>query len=1479
LNYTDVKKPSEWVTDIDEKYQTPAQAFYLKNRELFVNIHNSASGVSGESISKSSATAANYKACEVQYPIGENYSIGTYSSILTNEVYVWIFNSNAVNFIYRISDKGCDIVYDGGCIDASVNPRHALTQWRAWLDVKKTCKNWAGKRLIWTDGKSVHSIDVEASIATDSFSTPFFSDWNEPCDFINLCVPSPCSCPVFEFISNKESDALLANKMVDIGFQFMYRWVYYDGRKGTWSDPSSFYSQSSATCFENEGGFSRCGRLRLDIGGPQVAWIELAYRNDNTTNWYLAERIEKYKEYNSSQEQWYERQLSEIITSPDAGYLETDNSFWYKFCNDKKCISIDVSETNRVFNPFPREPQGIIPFGQSIAFYNYKKGNCPISKVETDKFKVSIDCTEQSACGEDFVEVKVRAVIHNEYHGRNQFIYRDGGGTSDAPDDPNDTAMFGGLNPRLDGNFEYGSAYGQNFRGKVRNFIAYVEGTDYYAEMKQWNCSAFFAGGFNEWGIVSNMDSDLTKNQWRRAARRGEFFYQEATIRVPRGTRGFIRLTSHESITADQDKSTFVNGIIDLSIYKGDLVIGPSTYDDSTEEVYFDTCGVVGNTLSITDKAFIIDDNAVDGGLSIEKASAYNGYIKDCNGNPVERATVLISAGPKSTFCFTDHNGFYHGYLPDGETGDVDFKVSVEDSCISFTNIIDTSTDGDKGSNAKADFTIEDVDFCNGKYLDVQVGVKDCNGVGVRGVRVALSDGKAAVTDSFGVARFRARNNSTRDRSFRAIVMDSNGCFGRDCNNNCNYCMPMIVAAGPTCYVSAGDPITLNMGNTVINISSSELSSAGLKKGGRYKFGFVAKGDCGYLSFVNESAVTLDIPKSCDGKSKYCRLSYDFTGMVLPSWTKCISIVRTKNTNPFELQWIVDKVEYVEGRVRLTIQSLNDYNFNNFFNTNTIYQYLRGDRVEFIRDADGKYFCESLNYQILSPFHDTVLSGNEEADASFFNQIIIEDDGRIGSDLKKGAIIELQRPKECATDNEYYTICVNLPVVNGAVVNPVGVFHTFDSYKVKRKIGEFPAQEFEHHSPSDFWGDRVTDVGFVHIANEYEDEKRFGRNITISAVDDFNRFGDLEKTFDSPEQGDIIAMNITDQKVMLAICEHDNFLAQSADDLLRVSADGSVRAISASQITSDPQVKLAGKYGCQYDHIGSILFGDGWATWADVNNSAIILNDYQLAKEASFGKIGAWTTKRFQEMETWNRAQTLDINKYRFSTGYNRSNKTVLLTLKRLRDGGLDNQYEPFISPNETIVYSPYEDKFYGQMSFTPEAYGFVNVFNGKGASFVSIIQGDAWIHPTIPEEWGSFYGVPVDQVIGVCLNAIPDKEKNALAIEVQSDKMWFVRKITTEKVNFESEIPAARWHRENGKWNAEFLCNKFGRGGLYGNQENYAGEETCGYFVKVLFVRDNTDDLKYMTFDNNKRKQYDELDMIKFKFSLSEQSGFTENL
>ena len=197
-----------------------------------------------------------------------------------------------------------------------------------------------------------------------------------------------------------------------------------------------------------------------------------------------------------------------------------------------------------------------------------------------------------------------------------------------------------------------------------------------------------------------------------------------------------------------------------------------------------------------------------------------------------------------------------------------------------------------------------------------------------------------------------------------------------------------------------------------------------------------------------------------------------------------------------------------------------------------------------------------------------------------------------------------------------------------------------------------------------------------------------------------------------------------------------------------------------------------------------------------------------------------------------------------------------------------------YSAPNDTIMYNPINDNFLGFASFTLEGYSQLNLKSEGGCAFIGYQNSLPYIFPSVPESYNEFCGIACDMVIGATLNKSPDKIKIPVGMEIQSDKMFFAHKVTTEMSQFNSEIPPAKVKQDQqGKWDAPYLNNINSRGGLY------SGDKCRGYYIKATLVRDNTLNLMYGTIDDSKRIEFSEIDSVLMKYSVSEQSGFTNNL
>lgn len=1476
--------------DKSPKYLGQDEAYYMLNAERSIG-----GGVKSAS-GKTTPLPANELLCTTEVE-GSPIFCGAFRSELTNEVYAFYLVEDGLNYILRVNeDKTCEIVceFSQECFFLSAEPEHAITNWRCYLKYDKFCAHQGGKQLIAVNGiGTAMMVDVEAAIATNSFTTEFFDLCPEGCAPFQMCVPEICGALQGEFVPLESDQIDLNNHLIDFGVQLMFRHVYYDQRASEWSDISTLFFQDAKGCFDTEEGLPRCLKLRVPIGNPLVDKIQIAFRgNGESTNnialWRLADTIEKYQPYTSEDQKWYERELADLDN-----FSEEDCSFDYYFCNDKDCTPIDTAQTSRVFNPIPRDAQGLIRIKDSIAFYNYVKGNCPLLESETRKFKLSLECAEDN-CIPEYVDVEFYLIVQQYYNNANQPIYRMGGDDFDEPDDPTDRAYFGGIMSDFtlvyDG-AQPNSRYEQYFKDKTRNFIAYIEGTDYWIEMEQWKADAGFINS-EKAGVLSGFSKKEVYAFFDAERNNGSFYYQKGVFKVPRGTKGFIRIANQKSTTGldnAQDTSTTVIGTIPtLTAYQGRIEITA----DEGEELYFDTCsgGVV------IESPFVVNDHDIENTEGNHSSSAYGGYVTDENNRPVEGAQIYKGSVLKST---TDHNGYWHFFDYGGFDEPIEITIRVEQSPAGPFVTVKTETIYAGYQYTEKSVKIDTVGYDSNYYEDVSVLVRDCDNNPIGGIRVAISGSKYAVSDGVtGIAHFKLRNYASRDREIRAVIMNFNGCFTLDCDGNCNPCMPDSGVVALSSSFSGVPYINIPL-TTNINRESALINKKGLKAGGRYPVGIVLSGSCGRLSAVYPITVMqgsiplddsyLDVPKTQEkGELSFCGLGYDATGMAFPDWADCLKFVRGANNNTYELQWVVDKIERVaDGKIKLTIQSLNDYNATYNFESNTIYQFVEGDRIEFISNGDGAIFDTAtyglLNYQILSPFHDKVISGVEESPAEYFNQILITDDGNLDG-LTEGAKVELQRPKECTDENTAFFAVLSLPIieVSGVKVlaDPTGTFQTFDTYIVNRQIGKFFIQQFEHRNPSDFWGDRlngISDAGKAYFRNKFENERRFGRNISINNVGQFNRFGDLEKTLDAPEHGDLTSMVVYDGKIGIGIGEFDNFRFSLSDDFLRIGEDGIVRAAPPDSLISDAEPKPVGQFGCQYEDIGSIVYGDGWILWADVSKGALVKHNIDYAKDMAESQFSTYFIEKFGIIRAFNGTSLLPQEKYRFVTGFNYYTKAVQFTIKQLTGESINNEKDALLANNETILIEPRTEEVLTFASYIQDGYSNLITNDDEGCAFISFVGNNVWLHPIKTNIYNRFNGVPCDRVVTFAINQNPDIIKRAVGVEIQSELMYFVSKVLVDRTSFESEIPPIRMQKQEDKWVSSFLSDKNAKGGLFA-QDSIATKPR-GYFILVTIVRDNTDALKYNTINDAKRVVYDELDMILTKYFYSASSGMVEGL
>jgi hypothetical protein len=1507
------KKPIEGVnTNVSNKLLKDTQARYMLNFERSANVKGMNEGML-------TPVPANRYMQVLGLPV-DSRSTGAFESKRTKEVYVWVYSASGHHTIYRVNpDLSSQIVYQTQYLQLSPDPIHSIRG--AWLFYVN-----GNKYLVWVDGKNWQGfLDVETSIATNSFNHPYFST-PDPTQYIQLVPRRPFGCITGTWIypdADDEVELSKQNFLLDTTWQFRIKYIYTDGRESEWSNISTSYWVERTEDQKSARGLPRCLQLRFSAGHPQVEKIVLAFRNcngnayaeTNPTDWFQYEVIEKWEDCNEDYTEFWTRSIRP--DGPGITYDPTKNEFIYIFCGDKECTPIAIAETNRTQNPCPITSAALAVIENRLVLLNNLVGYDPINCNEVPKFEFYLtedDPEDAQACTPEVVEVKFAVVIHNLHLSVNQLVFTYGQNRD------NEGKFFGGIAQRQKAGivgftpFEDPGPYGQYFYGKQAGFEAYVEGTDYTCITEQHKASG---GGWQWWGAQSDFGSKDRRKKISQNLEDRHWWAQIGTLKVTKGTKGYIRLKGHRSAPGeDRSTSTTVVGVISKNQYNGRVGINGSNTDHYTKELYFDTTnGAVDLT---QDKLLVVADltapySDVYKGVA---ASALCGYVRDKNERPVENADVehfgRSAKGSYDSWC-TDHNGFYfaswtkNDWIGGGEKG---VRIFVEGPNCSKVEGAEYHYSSASDKVREVDMVADKVPDYEEKYMaTVRIKVVDHRGVALPGIYAVVKGSKARASNNSGVISLPVRNRAwiVGNGFFeRLIIMQAATPYQVIVPNGppCNFTMPDYEITFPGCFVdnTTDLPPIINT-NVTVTLKSAFASDRGLKTGGRYGFAPVFHDAAGRHTFIPQEASYLTLP-TIQGKGffAYSRVNWRINGTVnLPDWVKYVSFYRTGNLafNYYQ-QWIADKVEFktaagddatpeTADKIYITIQSLID--FNNAKSTNSQYDFVPGDRMQIIADAAGDIFPASdgiLDFLIEKDLTSKI-EGEDGAEDYEAYQLVIENDERL-SGLEAGALIQITRQNQCDTEQLFFELCDVIEVHNGSLSKVGGLIDTFDTYKIVTKVKFNDAVQtlpfgFEHHSPSYYFGDHCDDRGRVNVKNPWEKQMHYGRSAYVSDafLENGNKLGistfreETVKYFKGEQRGDITHAYSIGRAIRI-ICEQGSFLAAIGDDFVRMGRDGIARVAPADAFMQEAN-QGDSRFGLSYEDPQAVYFGGNFAMWLDRQNGAVVLDDFNSPKDVTADTKSVYLMRKIQWMERYNKNLT-GFDRMRCVMGYDPVAEVVYLTFHKDTFAHSNKDYD--VTASETFGIAVLDGAVF-PYSFTPELYATL-YGSDRGNIFLAFRNAEPWAHKEvdIANGFNRFFGTAVDQVLKLVVNNDPDKVKLFVSMQQQSLMKYYAPKIqsvmtdsnTGMTIEMESEIPPITMALREAKWHAAFLFNKNTPGV---DIPLYNGEAMRGYYAEVTLVRDNLQDNRLGVFDDNKRTAYNELDSIIFSYTLSEQSAYNK--
>lgn len=1423
--------------DLSNESLTPQMSRYIKNLTFYKSdtsqVSNNQSGSAGEYRPLESTTVFD---SGFVFPNGYNHFIGAYPNVEENWVLFHYYNDNEFHFIGRIAadSQTVDMVYMDACLNYQLNPENFIHEGGAYLEVFKYNDPVTGlpkKRSYYnfTDGyNDFRFLCIEDAIATSGFSSrifPYFVNPHDKCLMINAGVPKPKGCVSITEVPNDNPSA--QNPLRFHTWQFMVQDVDVYGRPSEWGDIGEIYIPGENDCIGTSELLPRCLDLEFDAGNPLVNQKNIAFRNCNDLQWSMDTTLFLYRGTNLGD--WWLRERN-----PDVNFNSETNKIKYRFCKDKECNPIPQDETNRTQNPLPRVTQSVSKIGKFIAPSNNKHGFFPFGNEIMDNISIKVEKPTVEESG--LANIEIFVPIFNYFKGTQQPIHIiDGKGAFGGVTQfqlNNDTIIPFGVVPGLV------SAYRQNFTNlEQRGFIGYLAGTG--TTPISTISEQYYVDG-TEFVKVENYDSFSYKRK----------YYQKFTFNsVSRGKYVF-RIADHQAeLTQNfQITSTYTAGVFTWN--PESKITSTINKISDTKELRIDACN--GDYSSLNENTILmiydITNPPMIGPLWSDQSRAAKGYVYEQitegeNNIPVELLKVsLYNAGDgyELTSIMTDHNGFY--FATDNQKEQI-YNIYGYCGCNNYIRFSDPRTGNDPGV---IDLNISldsprcvgySQNICNRVLIKGKVLLCGTD-IPVPGVGVVYTRGGTAITGADGEFSIIAHDYAVSPGQARTdtLFFSSTICPYTDCDGNC---LPQYDITFSSCTVCSERVITVD------TFSVNTISKRGLLSGGNYgvsiwgedwlgRHGFAQTKNSLYFTTpslvetqtFSPSKVTLTIPPTT----------------IFPSWMTELHIGITKELSMGGeyISWIPDKIEFIDNsgkindaaptQIKIYYASLNEYNIQNNFNTTTHWQFIvqdeggvqsnyTSDYVEFYMNGDGNFF----------PTLTRALIKYDQTGQYF----LIDYDASL-KDLKQYALIRLGRPQVCATKDVFYDFGCSIKVINGQAQQSVIVLDAFDTYYKYRQIPipvtvaenetenvvrtfGFP---FEHHSPSDLWGDHCINIGKVNARNPYEAEiireNQFMLSGAMSVNGQLNYLNYFDEAlaidFDSWDFGGVTSA-IPFVSGVYVICEFNCFVVGFNDNILRINANGQVQVPSADSRFGNPEVKIGGNYGCSLFDKNTIRKKDGYVQFLDTREGGLVQSNYSDDVIVSrvdetkgvVGGVDSWLRAKIKYVQQWNQTHS---NKKYFHGTINPAARVYLLSDFTIRSTDYVNEERGVsIESHETLSFD-YRNRFFRQfLSETPQGFSYME---GQSKDLQFFLFADKiYTHysMTANKTYNIIFGTSVERVLRICsvLDGMQKKQFNNLT--VFGKYLYFADQVFTDS-NQRSRILKAAFRQGDSYWSAPILCN-----------------------------------------------------------------------
>lgn len=1470
--------PQRLELDLADEKLTPELARFIKNLTFFV------SDTSQVSDNKSSSDGK-YRPLEstqvfdntFTLPAGYNHFLGAYSSKEENCVIFHYYNDNGDHGLYFISGEELVVrtVYLDACLNYQLNPEHFIHEGGAWLEVFNYNDPATGlprKRsyYFFTDAyNDMRFICIEDAIATSGFDEtlfPYFTNPHDKCLLINAGLTPPKGCIKIAEVPN--DNAALQNNLRFNTWQFMVRYIDVYGRPSEWGDVSDIYIPGTNDCVGTSELLPRCVDLTFDAGSPLVNIIEVAFRNCNDPQWYRDNYLFLYKGSNLGD--WWTRARNTTVN-----FNNETNEVTYRFCKDKECDPIPQEETNRTQNPLPRQTNSVAKIGKFLGVGGNKHGFFPFDNAIMDDITLTV--TPPAPEASDVRNIEIYVPIINPFTQTHQPVYID----------DQKRWVWGG---RYSFTNQYVSniysGYRQYFGGDQNGFIGYLVATgdaptSTLSELYYVDDTTNEFVKVEDFNIVYN--PPYTQRRW----------YNKFTFNsVPRA-RYIFRIAASTAKTTDENFENTSTYVVGQFAWNNKTTVFDNSPDNfgainSVKELVVDVCDA--NYSSVNDtKVLAIFDLSRPGATGNSATKALSGYITE-GGDPNYPVEMLAVKGNKSgtqvyvTNRYTDHNGFY---FTSDSMDNYFTEIFGNCGCANWKKLVSLGS-GSTAGNVEESFTIQGRDECPdfANKLCTRILIKgrviSCNdNLPIPGIGVVYSRGGFAITGADGEYTIVAHVDNTIPNQTRVdyVYFVPTVCPFLNCNGECLPRIEVIITPCVTCT------------ERIITLPDQEVefkSKRGLLSGGSYGVEMYGADWLGRHQFAQTKDSFYFTTPTLIQTQTFAPSQISITippTVTFPLWVDELKfgITRELSMGGVYLTWIVDKVEFIDNsgdinnvaptQIKIYYGSNIEYNTQNNFNTTTAWQFIvqddsgvntplnyTSDYVEFYVNGDGTFFPTLVRALI-----------KYDKEGQYF---LIDYDSRL-KDLKQFAQMRLGRPLKCSTKDVFFQICGTVKVINGKAQQNTVILNAFDTYYKYRQIPIPAGTEeepenvlrtfgfpFEHHSPSDFWGDHCINIGKINTRNPYESEILREDQVMVSGalsvngqLNYLNWFDELlALDFDTWNFGRIISL-MPFVGGIRAICEFNCFTVGFNDNTLRVSANGQVVIPSADSKFGNPEVKIGNNFGCLLFDKNTIRSKDGLIEYLDTREGALIQDNYHVStivsrmdvKAGIPGGVNSWLVPKIKYIQEWNR--THDNKKY-FTSSIDPAAGVYILTDVLIRGESFVNEdRQVAIEKSETLIFD-FITLFFRQFtSYTPQGYGYLE---GQLKSLQLFLFTDkVYTHYStdVNKTYNTFFGVKCNRVIRPVFNLDAFQKKQPIVVTTMGNHLYFSDYNRTDSGQ-ESRILIAHWKKGLNYYSAPVLCNLLTLDDPNTPQANgnkiTDGDKMYGSIFDIRLVGNPADDDKY---------------------------------